>query len=247
MSKPLKTLASKLGVGGVLGLAALAPALAEDLKVAEFDFIRLQASIGAVEAPDVEEDSTDSNGTNTNYEWNGGRESGIQATITAMFGRAKLGEGGFEWGVELAFSNFNITPSDYTTNGSIANNGSTADLTHRTVGINLLGGWQWGLNDLDDFSGFVEIVPHVGGGVAFTQSEVFDNGTYVRDTGTGYYIEAGLRLGAYITEKRFIYGVNVSYAYAYSEADIQFSGGYDSELTLKRHGFGIAGVAGYRF
>jgi hypothetical protein len=246
MSKPLKTLASKLGVGGVLGLAALAPVQAEDLKVAEFDFIRLQASIGAVAAPDVEEDSTDSNGTK-NYEWNLGRDSGIQVAITAMFGRAKLGESGFEWGVELAFCNFNITPSNYTANGSIANNGSTADLTHRTLGVNVLGGWQWGMNDLDNFSGFVEVVPHIGGGVALTQSEVFDNGIYVRDTGTGYYIEAGLRLGAYITEKRFIYGVNVSYAYAFSEADIEFGGGYYSDLSLKRHGFGIAGVAGYRF
>ena len=65
MSKPFMTLARTVGVGG-LGLALMAPAAAEDLKIAEFDFFRLQVSLGAVESPEVEEDSTDSNGTNTN-------------------------------------------------------------------------------------------------------------------------------------------------------------------------------------
>lgn len=41
--------------------------------------------------------------------------------------------------------------------------------------------------------------------------------------------------------------MNVSYAYGGSEVDMDFDGGYDSELELKRHGFGIAGVVGYRF
>lgn len=247
MSKPFMTVARSLVIGGCLGAVAATPAMAEDLKVAEFDYIRLQASIGVVDAPEVEEDSTDSNGTNTNYEWNGGRDSGFQATLTAMFGRGRIGEMGWLWGVELAYGRYDITPANYSVNGGISQNGSANDLIHQTIGVNLLGGWQWGMTDLDEFTGFVEIVPHVGGGLTMTDSEVFDSNVYRRETGTGYYLEAGIRLGAYITEKRFIYGFNVSYSYSYAEADIEFAGGYDSELTLERRGLGVAGVAGYRF
>ena len=248
MSKPSMTLATMVGVGGCLGLVMAAPAAGEDLKIAEFNYFRLQASIGAVEAPEVEEDTKDGAGTSTSYEWNGGRESGYQAAITGLFGRGKLGDGGWQFGAEFVMGFYDITPEDFTVDGGVFNNGSGGELRHRTYGINLLGGWQWGLTDLDEFTGFVEILPHIGGGIATAESEVHNsNGSYSRESGSGGYFEAGLRLGAYITEKRMIYGLNVSYAYSYSEVDIDFPGGFSSELELKRHGFGIAGVVGYRF
>jgi len=241
-------LATLVGVGGCLGLVIAAPACGEDLKVAEFDFIRLQASIGAAAAPDVKEDTKDGAGVNTSYDWNGGRDNGYQAAITALFGRGKLGEGGWEWGGEFVMGIYDLTPQDFTVDGVVFGNGSGSELRSRTYGINLLGGWQWGLMDLDEFTGFVEIIPHIGGGIATAESEVHNgNGSYSRESGTGAYFDAGLRLGAYITEKRMIYGVNVSYDYGYSKIDIDFPGGYSSELELKRHGFGIAGVVGYRF
>src|ERR1043165_2968680 len=65
MSKPSMTLATMVGVGGCLGLVMAAPAAGEDLKIAEFDYFRLQASIGAVEAPEVEEDRSEGAGTST--------------------------------------------------------------------------------------------------------------------------------------------------------------------------------------
>ena len=95
MSKPFMTLAMSIGIGGGLGLVTVAPAVGEDLKIAEFDYIRVQASIGAVAAPDVEEDSNGS-GINTNYEWNGGRESGYQAALTVLMGRGKMVQGGWQ-------------------------------------------------------------------------------------------------------------------------------------------------------
>lgn len=248
MSKPVMNLATMVGVGGCLGLVIVAPASGEDLKIAEFDYIRLQVSVGAVEAPDIKEDTKDGAGVNTNYEWNGARESGYQAAITALFGRGKLGEGGWEWGAEFVLGFYDITPNDFTVNDVIFTNGSNADLRHNTYGVNLLGGWQWGISDLEEFTGFVELLPHIGGGLATAESEVHNtNGSYSRESGSGAYFEAGLRLGAYITERRFVYGVNVSYAYGYSKIDIDFPGGVSSELELKRHGFGIAGVVGYRF
>jgi hypothetical protein len=248
MSKPFMTLAMSVGIGGCLGLTTVAPALGEDLKIAEFDYIRLQASIGAVEAPDVEEDSTDNNGVNTNYEWNGGRESGYQAALTLLMGRGKMGEGGWQWGGEFVYGTYDITPSGFNVNGVGFENQSGSELTHQTIGMNLIGGYQWGLNDLTEFSGFVEVMPHIGGGIAFAENEVHTlNGGIEQERGVGTYFEVGLRVGAYITEQRFIYGFNVSYAYSTSQVDMDFPGGFSSELQLTRSGLGIAGVAGYRF
>lgn len=68
-----------------------------------------------------------------------------------------------------------------------------------------------------------------------------------QERGVGWYWEAGVRVGAYITERRFIYGFNVSYSYGSSRVDMDFPGGFSSEMKLTRNGLGIAGVAGYRF
>jgi len=248
MSKPFMTVAKAVGMGGCLGLVAVAPVAAEDLKVADFDYFRLQASVSVVAAPKVTENSKDSGGTSTHYEWNGNRDNGYQAALTGLFGRGTMAGEGWQYGAELVFGHYDITPTDFTVNGSVFGNGSTASLNYRTVGINVLGGWQWGMTDLDEFTGFIEIMPHLGGGIAFADNEVHNsNGGYSSETGTGAYWEAGMRFGAYITEKRLIYGFNVSYAYSASTINMDFPGGYSSELDLKRHGFGIGAVAGYRF
>ena len=256
MSKPFMTLAisvgkslgKSVGIGGCLGLAVMVPALAEDLKIAEFDYLRLQVSIGAVEAPDVEEDTTDNTGVNTSYEWNGGRESGYQAALTVLVGRGKMGGGGWQWGAELVYGHYDITPDGFNVSGAGFDNTSGNELTHQTIGVNLVGGYQWGLTNLGEFSGFVEIMPHIGGGVAMAESEVHTlSGGYETERGTGAYWEVGLRLGAYITERQFIYGFNVSYAYGTAEMDMDFAGGFSSELKLDRNGLGISAVAGYRF
>ncbi len=246
-SKSFMTMAQLIGIGGALGLTTMAPVLAEDLKIAEFDYIRLQASFGAVAAPNVEEDTTDGI-QNTNYEWNGGRESGYQAALTLLMGRGKMGTGGWQWGAEMVYGHYDITPSGFNTSDGPSSNNDGGDLTHQTIGVNFLGGYQWGLNDLTEFSGFVEIIPHLGGGVAFAENEVHTlTGGIEQESGVGWYWEAGVRVGAYITESRFIYGFNVSYAYGSSEVDMDFPGGFSSEMKLTRNGLGIAGVAGYRF
>lgn len=248
MSKSLMTLAMSVGIGGCLGLSTAAPALGEDLKIAEFDYVRLQASIGAVEAPEVEEDSKDNSNVNTSYEWNGGRESGYQAALTVILGRGQMGDGGWQWGGEVVYGHYEITPTSFSVNGTTFSNGSDSELNHQTIGINLIGGYQWGMSDVTEFTGFVEIMPHIGGGVAFAENEVhLLSGGYAQERGVGAYWEMGVRLGAYITERRFIYGFNVSYAYSGAEIDMDFADGFSSEMKITRHGFGIAGVAGYRF
>jgi hypothetical protein len=242
------TLATTIGIGGCLGLLVGVRADGADQKIAEFDYLRIQASFGAVASPEIEEDSRDGAGTTTTYEWNGMRESGYQAALTALVGRGILGGEGWQWGAELVFGSYDITPDDFSVGGGINKNSSGSELSHRTFGVNLVGGWQWGMTNLSEFTGFVEVMPHIGAGLAWADNEVnTGGGNYVMETGTGAYWEIGLRVGAYITERQFIYGVNVSYAYGSAEVDMDFPGGYSSELVLERHGFGIGAVAGYRF
>jgi hypothetical protein len=244
-----KAVIKTVGLAGGLSLLLAQTGYAADKRLAEFDFLRVQASISAVAGPDIEEDSSPSGGSNTNYEWEGLRESGYQATVGAYFGHGHSGESAWQWGPELVFSSFDITPQSFLVNGSgggTPKNGSTADLYYRTYGVNLAGGWVYGLTNINEFTGFIEIMPSIGGGLATADNEVYDGTNYVKGSGTGGYIELGLRAAAYITERRFIYGFQVMYQYSRAKVDIEYTG-YNSELEINRHGFGIGGVFGYRF
>jgi hypothetical protein len=245
----LRAKAISVGLVGGLSLIAANWGYAADQRLAEFDYLRLQASISAVAGPDVEEDSSPSGGTNTHYEWEGVRESGYQATIGAYFGHGHSGESAWQWGPEFVFGSYDITPQSFTVSGASSGtpkNGSTADLYYRTYGLNLVGGWVYGLTNINEFTGFVEILPTIGGGLATADNEVFDGANYIKGSGSGAYIELGLRAGAYITERRFIYGFQVMYQYSRAKVDIEYTS-YNSELEINRHGFGLGGVIGYRF
>jgi hypothetical protein len=256
MSKSLMTMATaigmragmKIGISGCLSALVLTSVTAAEKKLAEFDYFRLQASISAVANPEVDED-TSNGSSNTHYEWEGMRDTGYQAAITALFGSGISGRSSWQWGAEFVYGSYDITPQSFTTTGTGGGsnkNGSTAKLYNRTYGVNLVGGWQYGMMNLDEFTGFIEIMPHVGAAFATADNEVFDGTNYNKGSGNGIYYEAGIRLGAYITEKRFIYGVNINYQYGKSKVDVDFTG-YSSEMELVRRGLGIGAVAGYRF
>ena len=88
----------------------------------------------------------------------------------------------------------------------------------------------------------------LGGGLAFAENELHTvGGSYERANGTGGYYETGLKVGAYITEQRWIYGLNVTYTFGQGQVGMDFGGGYSSKLNLDREGFGITGLMGYRF
>ena len=249
MSKSFLSMATVMGISGCLSALSTTQAFAADQRLAEFDYVRLQASFSAVSNPDVEEDSSPAGGSNTHYEWEGLRDTGYQMAITALFGRGISSESAWQWGAEFVYGSYDITPQGFSTTGTgggSTKNGSTAKLYHKTYGVNVVGGWQYGMINVDEFTGFIEIMPHIGAGFATAENEVNTGTSYIKESGSGAYWEAGLRVGAYITEKRFIYGVTLNYQYGRSTVDVDFPG-YTSEMELERHGLGIGAVAGYRF
>jgi hypothetical protein len=213
-----------------------------------FRYLTFLVGLGATPAPEVTEFSKDGAGTSTRYDWEGTRKTGYQGVATLMCGRT-LGDGnGIQFGLDLAFATYDITPRGFTVGGAGYDNGSPGDLNYRTIGLNVVGGWSYGIRNREDLLTFITADVFLGGGLAFAENELHTTGgTYERANGTGGYYETGVKVGAYITEQRWIYGVNVTYTFGQGQVGMDFSGGYSSELDLDREGFGITGLMGYRF
>jgi hypothetical protein len=211
------------------------------------EFRNLLIGFAGSPTPDVTEDSKDASGTTTSYDWSGKRSMGYQVSALVLQGEGGE-DGGWEFGGGIAVANYDITPGSFVVAGSSYNNASSSTLHYRTLGLNVLGGYEYGLIDIDDFRGFVEVTPILGAGVAWADNEIHSaTGGYDKKTGVGAYFEYGLRVGAYITESRWIYGINAFYMGGTSTVKMDFSGGYSSTLRLDRNGFGAGAAAGYRF
>jgi len=212
-----------------------------------FEFQNLLIGLAGSPSPSVTENSKDASGTTTSYDWSGKRSVGVQASALVLAGTGAA-EGGWEFGGGVSFATYDITPNSFTVAGASYNNASSSTLHYRTVGVNVLGGYEYGLIDIDDFRGFVEVTPILGAGIAWADNEIHGaTGGYDKKTGVGAYVEYGLRVGAYITETRWIYGVNAFYMGGTSSVKMDFTGGYSSTLRLDRSGFGAGAAAGYRF
>lgn len=95
-------------------------------------------------------------------------------------------------------------------------------------------GWQYGIVDTPALRAWVEMLPYVGVGGSIVDVD--------QKKRLGYAIEGGVRLGAYLTERSWEYGVTSSAVFGTSVAK-----GDTNELTLNTHGFTFGGEIGYRF
>lgn len=213
-----------------------------------FHYLTFLVGFGATAAPEVTEYSKDGAGTTTRYDWQGARKTGYQGVATLMCGQT-LGDGnGIQCGLDLAFATYDIRPHSFDVGGTNFDNGSPGDLNYRTIGVNLVGGWSYGIRNRDELLTLITIDAFLGGGLAFAENELHTTGgSYERANGTGGYYELGLKAGAYVTEYRWIYGLNVTYTFGQGQVGMDFSGGYSSKLDLQREGFGVTGLMGYRF
>ena len=208
-------------------------------------FHDLFLSLGAVPAPTVTERSTNSSGVVTSYDWQDAKDSGLQVALTSLNGRAYRW-GGLVWGAELALGLYNISPSFFQVGGSQFNNGSDATLNYRTFGANIVGGYEYGIMKEDGLRAFIEILPHIGGGLAQAENEVHTNSGYDKKRGTGFYNEYGIRVAGFLTERNWIFGLSVGVIKGSSKVKVRFDD-YDTELKLKRTGTSLSFLAGYRF
>ncbi len=207
-------------------------------------FHDLYVGVGVGPGPEVVEHTSSAAGT-TGYDWDGVKKSGLALSVMSLNGRGYR-TGGFVWGGELALGLYDIRPESFTVDGATYRNGSNEKLTHRTLGVNVLAGYEYGIVKQDGLRGYVMILPHVGGGLATAENEVRTGSVYDKERGTGHYGEYGIRLGGFLTESDWLFGALVGYVRSSAKVDISISG-YDSELRLKRSGAAFQVLAGYRF
>jgi hypothetical protein len=212
-----------------------------------YDFTDLIVGVASSPVPKVKEDTTDSQGVTTHYDWGGERENGVAFTVIGQQGTSLESQGGWEWGIGVVGANYNITPTSYAVAGQTFANGSTASLYYRSFGVRLVGGYEYGIVDMDEFRGIVEIGPFLGGGLVSADNEVQVNGAYTKSNGLGGYVDFGLYLGAYITEAHWIYGVTCTYEASFGTVKMNTPGGYSSTLHFNSSGVGFGLAAGYRF
>ncbi len=243
--------------GLVLGaglIGVLAPsAQAADPLFADVDFHDLLLGFVLPPSPKVTERATANDGTQTNYRWRDpGQSFGYGGEVGMICGTGHPW-GGLVWGAMLSGVDYDITPGTYSVDGggTVANT-SPDKLHYRTLGVTLMGGYEYGINSNDGLgdgiSSFVMVLPLIAGGAAWTDDEQHNlSGSYVRERHTGSYYQFGLRLGGYLTERDWIYGVVVDGLIGRARAQLSFPGNISSELTLKQQGVGFGLIAGYRF
>jgi hypothetical protein len=242
MTKQFFTMGVFLGLG-IFACVGGVPGWAADQR--PFEFTDLEVGLSSAPMPKIKEYTTDGIGTKTEFDWQGERSAGLSGNVIAMRGAATA-NGGWEFGLGVSVSNYDITPNSYAVDGNAYNNGSGQKLYYRTAGIEVLGGYEYGVVNNNDFSAFIEMTPLIGVGPAWAENAEYANGAYETKRGTGWYADVGLRLAAFITEQRWIYGVTLSLIDHTSQIKMSFPG-YKSTLELNGIGFGAGVVAGYRY
>lgn len=208
-------------------------------------FHDLYVGVGIAPGAEVSEKATNSSGVTTGYDWQGNKDTGVQITVTSLRGRAHQW-GGWVWGVEAALGVYDTTPLSYEVGSATFVNDSGADLFYRSLGVNLLGGYEYGIMKEDGLRAFLMILPHVGGGLAMADTEQRSGATYTKDHGFGYYGEYGARFLGCITERSWIGGVSIGFVRSTAKVKVTVDP-YESDLTIKRSGVVFGAVAGYRF
>jgi hypothetical protein len=238
---------------GLVGCLRPPASSAADLALEDVPFSDLELSLLLPPSPKVTERATAGDGTQTNYRWRDpGQSFGYGLEVATLNG---VGHpwGGLVWGAALGGADYDITPGSYSVDGggSFANT-SSDKLHYRTLGVTVLGGYEYGINGDDQpgegISSFLMILPLVTAGAAWTDDEQHNvNGSYTRERHTGSFYQVGLRIGGYLTEQDWIYGVSVEGLIGRAKAHLSFPGSTSSDLTLKQQGVGFGLTAGYRF
>lgn len=217
---------------------------------AGFPFMQLTAGATSTSAADVTERTRSPAGVNTTYQWTGSDKRGVQFALNNLNVRAH-DWGGWVWGAELNGMTQDITPNGFDVNGAHYGNGSRSTLTYQSLGAVIQAGYEYGLIDTDEgISGYLTIVSFYGLELTRAESEVRTSPgslSYERSSGGGWGYDTGLRIGGYLTEAHWLYGLTVDVRFGRSVTGIDFPDGSHSELTIIRRGIGFGAVGGYRF
>ncbi len=210
---------------------------------------QLRLGVSGPPPPSVEEKVSGVNGgVDTTYTWQGSDHTAIQVSLEYL--RVSTGAwGGPVYGLAATATRYNLTPTGYTVGNTTFQNDDPSHLGSSSIGGQLLGGWQFGATRESGTSAFAEILPFVGGGLAWAQTRNRANPSspYETNRGRGWYGEYGFRLGAFIAERSWFAGVTSAYTVGNALVRIDTVGGGTSELRLERRGWGWGVVLGHNF
>jgi opacity protein-like surface antigen len=207
----------------LMGMSA-SGAWAEDTELKEvYQYKELRLGYSTIETPRIRQQKPDSaQGT-----WsNNGNNYGYRVGLTYLSGKAPADSWlGTVWGAQLSISSYDV-----------GDNGVETNLIQPN--IDLYYGWQYGIMETQGLRGFGELLPYVG--VGSSHMELEDK------MRLGGGVEAGVRAGAYLTERSWELGVTTAYQLGYSKMVYSLHNQKRIiEITANGFSFGIEG--GYRF
>ncbi|MBA3709141.1 MAG: hypothetical protein H0W83_10025 [Planctomycetes bacterium] len=228
------------------------PLMAEDLP-SEMDRpindIRLGG--GAVQKLTISERVTTPAGTHADYDWRGLNDWGPSLGFSAVGTLHQFRRhGALLVGVGATMQMFDITPDSYRVGGASFPNGRRdLDLQYQTVSLDLMFGYGTGAWNTRFGAWHLEALAIGSGGLAWADTQGFDStGTAVRRRGAGWQYAYGPRLGAYLTEHAWVFGVHADYLFSHGEVGITLPNGDKSVVTAEGDGTFAAQVEiGRRF
>jgi hypothetical protein len=160
-------------------------------------------------------------GGNT-FNYDSSKSRGGRATMTYLIGKVPPERTtSTVYGLQLSLGSYEVGDS-----------GMTTGLVQPMVDVYY--GWQYGIVESQSLRGWFEMMPFVGVGGSFVDVD--------EKKRLGYALETGVRLGAYLTERSWQFGVTSSGLLGTSKVK-----GNVNELTLNTSGFTFGAEVGYRF
>lgn len=206
-------------VTALLGLA-LGGLRAEDTVVEKpYEYRDLRFGVTSAPTPNIHSQASD--GSNA-FHYDDSQSRGVRVTMTYLFGRVPAEQTtSTVYGGQVALGTYRV-----------GNGGTNTRLVQPMVDVYY--GWQYGVVESPSLRGWFELMPFVGLGSSVVEVDA--------KTRVGYAVEAGVRIGAYLTERAWQFGVTSSGIIGTSKVK-----GDVNELTLNTNGFTFGAEIGYRF
>jgi hypothetical protein len=215
------------------------------------DIHDLRLGGGLIEKPHITERVETPSGGRADYRWIGGNEIGTTFGVSLVGTAHRFRSGGaLLAGAGGTVQLYDVTPKSYAAAGGyFPNNRSDLKLSYQTASLDVMlgygtGPWSTVLGDWH-----FEVLGVGSGGIAWADTQGFDSsgGASVR-RGAGWQYAYGPRLGLYLTERSWVFGVHADYVYSHGEVGIKLPNGDESTVTAETKGmFGGQVELGYRF
>jgi hypothetical protein len=208
--------------------------------------LRLGGSL--LSAPQIRETVDIAGGGSANYDWIGGNHIGGGVGVSYMrawWPSIRGGAGTLIGGLGVVYQHYNTTPQSYRTVAGLATNTNKSDLQYQVAAAELALGWanqpvNTVVGDLH-----LEALGVGSFGIAWADTQVGGSNATRRGTGTQWAI--GPRLGMYLCEAHWVFGVHGDWTWSRGKVDIALPGGDTSHIEAVGQGPSGTAEIGYRF